>query len=103
MPIQSSNKVFRDTGQESFKDNLDLVVEKGQDPPLNLKTKRMSITLTGEAIEHLEFLSNSQGITQNEALKKAIATEVYIRKHTMLGVKVLLQNPDGEIREVVFR
>lgn len=103
MSRNSTKQAFRDTGQESFKDDLDLVVEKGQDLPLNLKTKRMSITLTGDSIEHLEFLSNSQGITQNEALKKAIATEVYIRKHIMLGVKVLLQNPDGEIREVVFR
>ena len=66
-------------------------------------TKRMSITLTGEAIEHLEFLSNSQGITQNEALKKAIATDVYIRKHCILGAKILLQNVDGSIVEVVFR
>ncbi len=96
-------KSFLDTGQDSLKDDLDLVTEKWQDPPKNLKTKRMSITLTGDSTEYLEFLSNSQGITQNEALKKAIATEVYIRKHTMLGVKVLLENPDGEIREVVFR
>jgi hypothetical protein len=103
MAINSTKKAFRDTGQEVVKDDIDLVAEKGQDLSQNLKTKRMSITLTGNSIEHLEFLSNSQGITQNEAMKKAIATEVYIRKHTMLGVKVLLQNPDGEIREVVFR
>jgi hypothetical protein len=103
MSIKSNNRAFRDTGQGSVKDDLDLVAEKGQDPTPHLKTKRMSITLTGDSIEHLEFLSNSQGITQNEALKKAIATEVYIRKHLMIGVKVLLQNPDGEIREVVFR
>lgn len=103
MAIKSNNRDFRDTGQGSVKDDLDLVAEKGQDPIPPLKTKRMSITLTGDSIEHLEFLSNSQGITQNEALKKSIATEVYIRKHLMIGVKVLLQNPDGEIREVVFR
>jgi hypothetical protein len=96
-----SNQNFRDIGQD-IENDLDLVVKKGQDNPLQ-KTKRMSITLTGNSIEHLEFLSNSQGITQNEALKKAIATEIYIRKHIMLGVKVLLQSPDGEIREVVFR
>lgn len=94
-------KDFHDTGQEEK--DLFLAWKQGKDQPLSTKAKRMSITLTGEAIQHLEFLSNTQGITQNEALKKAIATEVYIRKHVMLGTKVLLQNPDGEIREVVFR
>jgi Ribbon-helix-helix protein, copG family len=49
-------------------------------------TKRMSIGLSGETVELLEFLANSQGISQNEAIRRAIATDVY-----------------KEIREVVFR
>ena len=93
-----------DTCQEENKDFfLAWKQDRGKDPSLLPQAKRMSITLTGDAIQHLEFLSSTQSITQNEALKKAIATEVYIRKHVMLGVKILLQNPDGEIREVVFR
>jgi len=99
MNIKTSKKDFHDTGQE----DPFLAWKKGQDTSETPKIKRMSITLTGNSIEHLEFLSNSQGITQNEALKKAIATEVYIRKHVMIGSKILLQDPNGEIREVVFR
>lgn len=66
-------------------------------------TKRMSVTLSGDAARMLEYLAESQGITQNEALRKAIATEAYIRQELDQGAKVLLQKPDKEIREVVFR
>jgi hypothetical protein len=62
-------------------------------------TKRMSIGLSGETVELLEFLADSQGISQNEA----IATDVYFLKERLEGSKVLLQKPDKEIREVLFR
>lgn len=66
-------------------------------------TKRMSISLAGDAAQMLEYLATSQCITQNEALRKSIATEAYLRQEMVQGTKVLLQKPDGEIREVVFR
>jgi hypothetical protein len=66
-------------------------------------TKRMSVSLSGDAARLLEFLAESQGISQNEALRKAIATEAYLRQEMMQGAKVLLQKSDKEIREVVFR
>jgi hypothetical protein len=66
-------------------------------------TKRMSISLSGDTAELLEFLAESQGISQNEAIRRAIATEVYFTKERQDGSKVLLQKPDKEIREVVFR
>lgn len=65
--------------------------------------KRMSVSLAGDAAQMLAFLAKSQGITQNEALRKAIATEAYLRQELTEGTKVLLQKPNGEIREVVFR
>jgi hypothetical protein len=66
-------------------------------------TKRMSIGLSGETVELLEFLADSQGISQNEAIRRAIATDVYFLKERLEGSKVLLQKPDKEIREVLFR
>jgi hypothetical protein len=65
--------------------------------------KRMSISLTGDAAEMLKSLAESQGITQNEALRKAIATEAYLFQERQKGSKVLLQKSDNEIREVIFR
>lgn len=65
--------------------------------------KRMSVSLSGDVARMLEFLAESQGITQNEALRKAIATEAYLLQERMQGSKVLLQKSDKEIREVLFR
>lgn len=66
-------------------------------------TKRMSVSLSGDAARLLEYLAEVQGITQNEALRKAIATEAYIRQEMEQGAKVLLQKSNKDIREVVFR
>jgi hypothetical protein len=66
-------------------------------------TKRMSISLSGDAVRLLEFLAETQGISQNDALRKAIVTEAYLLEEKLKGSKVLLQKSDKEIREVVFR
>jgi hypothetical protein len=66
-------------------------------------TKRMSISLSGDTAELLEFLAESQGISQNEAIRRAIATDVYFIKERLDGSRVLIQKPDKEIREVLFR
>ncbi|PZV15133.1 MAG: hypothetical protein DCF22_07725 [Leptolyngbya sp.] len=63
----------------------------------------MSVSLSGDAARLLEYLAEVQGITQNEALRKAIATEAYIRQEMEQGAKVLLQKSNKDIREVVFR
>jgi len=74
-----------------------------KDCPTATNTKRMSVSLSGDAARMLASLAEAQGITQNEALRKAIATEAYLRGEMEQGAKVLLQKSDKEIREVVFR
>jgi hypothetical protein len=61
------------------------------------------IALSGDALEHLQELATSQGITMEEALRKAIATESYLYKEMQAGSKVLLLTADKEVREVLFR
>lgn len=76
-----------------------------QNPPAAKTTsgRRLSISLSDDAANLLEFLAKTQGITQNEALRKAIATEAYLLEERMQGTKLLLQKPDKEIRELLFR
>jgi hypothetical protein len=90
----SLNQTVRDTGQKNtlIKDSANAT-----------GMKRMSVSLSGDAARLLEHLAEAQGITQTEALRKAIATEAYLRQEMDQGAKVLLQKPDKEIREVVFR
>lgn len=64
--------------------------------------KRMTISLSEDAADYLEDLADAQGITQSEALRRAIATEAYLQKSIKAGYKVLLEN-GKEIRELIFR
>ena len=66
-------------------------------------SKRMSISLSDDVSHLLDFIANSQGISKNEALRKAIATESYLLQERQQGSKILLQRKDKEIREVLFR
>jgi Ribbon-helix-helix protein, copG family len=83
------------------------IQEGGLSPPTDSSSttspKRMSVSLSGDAAKLLAQLAESQGITQNEALRKAIATEAYLRQEMEQGAKVLLQKSSKDIREVVFR
>ena len=67
------------------------------------KPKRLSISLSADAAGLLESLSEEQGISQNEVIRKALATEAYIQQEIQLGSRILIQKADDEIREVVFR
>src|ERR671933_2146688 len=90
------NDLTRDTGQNLAPEKP---VANNSSNATNI-VKRMSVSLSGDAARMLEFLAETQGITQNEALRKAIATEAYLRQEIIQGSKVLLQKPDKEIREV---
>lgn len=63
----------------------------------------MSISLSGDSLEQLETLASEQSISQIEALRRAIATEGYLKKDMKAGNKILLLTSDKEVREVVFR
>lgn len=65
--------------------------------------KRMSISLPMDIAAMLIELAEQQGISQNEAIKKAIGTEWYFRSEGKRGSKILLQTPESQIREIVLR
>jgi metal-responsive CopG/Arc/MetJ family transcriptional regulator len=69
--------------------------------PSNIK--RMTISLNDETAEMLDYLATSQGISQNEALRRAIATEKYLKEELQSGNRILVQKSNNEIRELVFR
>ncbi|AFZ61451.1 DUF2188 domain-containing protein [Anabaena cylindrica FACHB-243] len=97
--IDLNNKNRLDTGQKDFSSKS----QQESCEKVSNATKRMSITLSGDIANLLEYLASSQGITQNEALRKAIATEGYLLEERQQGSKILIQKPDKEIREVLFR
>ncbi len=78
-------------------------MDKSELPNSTSEPKRLSISLSGDAAKLLEWLAKAQGISQNEVIRKAIATEAYFYKEQAEGTTVLIQKADKEIREVVFR
>lgn len=66
-------------------------------------SKRISVTLPADILEKLEFLTKAQSITQNEAIRRAIATEAFFFEERQEGSKVILQKPSKELHTVIFR
>jgi hypothetical protein len=66
--------------------------------------QRISVSLPQEDIDTLKRLAEEQGITATAALRKAIATEAFIRREavTQKG-KVVIHKPNGTVEHVVFR
>lgn len=67
------------------------------------KPTRMSVSLPSDAAQMLETLATNQGISKNEALRKAIATEAYFQREISQGSTILVQKANNELREIVFR
>ena len=65
------------------------------------KTKRMTIQLTKELAEGLEWLAEDLGTSQVEALRRAVGTEIYLRKELKDGGKLMIKK-DSEIKEIVL-
>lgn len=64
---------------------------------------RLSVNITPETARELENLARDKHITKTEALRRAIAAAHYIDTATRDSkTKVLLREPDGEIRELIF-
>jgi hypothetical protein len=68
-----------------------------------IEFKRLSIALPEKVAEVLEELAILQGITQVDALKRAILTEALLQNEVHKGADILIRNPDGTIERILFR
>lgn len=64
--------------------------------------KRITVSLTQDAIDKLKELADQRGITATAVLNQAIATEDFLAKESKDG-KVLIRKNDGTTKEVIFR
>lgn len=63
---------------------------------------RITVELPDDVIGFLNTLTQDQKIGRDEAVRRAIATEYYFKTQPK-GTKVLLQTPEDEFREVMWR
>jgi len=63
---------------------------------------KVSFNLPADELQQLRDLGDSRRVTTTQALRQAIATEWFLANQPE-GSKVLIETPDGRLREVVFR
>lgn len=64
--------------------------------------KRVTVTLGETDVERLEEIADSERVSQNDAIRRALATEAFVQRTLAEGRKILVQDKDGKIREVEF-
>jgi hypothetical protein len=67
------------------------------------ENKRISLNVSSDIADLVEYLATNQSITANEAIRRAIVTEAYLLKERENGGVLLIQKSDKEVREIVFR
>lgn len=62
-------------------------------------SKRITVTISGEALDQLESISSERGVSQAEVLRGALALEsLYVDARRNKG-KLLIEK-DGELRQI---
>ena len=65
--------------------------------------KRMTISFPAELNQHLVWLAQQQGISQAEAVRKAVALESYLRQALQKPDAKLLIEDESSVREIIIR
>jgi hypothetical protein len=64
---------------------------------------KISVTLSKQQYAMLQKLAAEQDIGTADALRKAIVTEDFIKAQIKAGKKILIQDRDNTMQQVVFR
>jgi nucleoid-associated protein YgaU len=99
MKTNESIKLQRD-GPDALSDESTQSVKEKNSAQKN--SKRMTIQFSDNLMQHIEWLAEVQGISQAEAVRKAVALESYLRQALLSGSKLLIEDEDS-VREVIIR
>lgn len=64
---------------------------------------KLTVNLAEDVAQALKEMADRRGISITEAVRRAISTEKFIEDETAAGSKVLVEDKDKTIRQVVFR
>jgi Ribbon-helix-helix protein, copG family len=65
--------------------------------------KKINVNFSPDAYAVLENLAEAKGKTMSEVLRDAIALEKWFAQTTKEGGRILVERPDGKVREIVPR
>jgi hypothetical protein len=64
---------------------------------------KMSVNLSPDVVETLRALARKRNASMTEVLKDAIGTEQFVDKVSDESGKILVEDKDGRIRQLVFQ
>ena len=64
--------------------------------------KRLTVVLPIKTYEMLQALSSMQSTTLNDAIRRAISTEAFIRNEVEKGSQILVKAEGVETKELIF-
>ena len=67
------------------------------------KTVKISANLSIEVVDTLKSIARKQGISMTEALRRAIGTEKFLLDSEEEGSKILIEDREKRIRQLVLR
>jgi len=68
---------------------------------IQMTTRRVNVNFSPSAYSTLEKLAEEKGKTMSEVLRDAIALEKWVTDMTKDGGAILVERPDGKVRELV--
>ncbi len=64
---------------------------------------KLSVNLSKEVVDALKSLADERGTSVTEALRKAISTEKFLHDTTKEGGKILIEDRDKSLKQVLLR
>lgn len=66
-------------------------------------TVKISANLSVQVVEALKSIAKDRGISMTEALRRAIGTEKFLLDADKEGSKILIEDKDHRMRQIILR
>lgn len=66
------------------------------------KSRRLTVTLREQDVDALARIARERGVSPTDAIRRALASEVWVSQRVADDNSILLENGDGTIRQVSF-
>ena len=67
------------------------------------KTVKTSVNLPEESIEALREIASKTGSSMSDVIRQAISTEKFLRNEAEQGNRILIQDKDKNVKEIIIR
>jgi hypothetical protein len=67
-----------------------------------MNSVKISANLPQSSIDQLKSIAQQQGITMTEALRQAISTKSFLNEQSAKGAKILVEDKDKSLKQVVW-